>query len=429
MDQPLRHVLLITYHFPPSAGVAVHRMLGLVRHLPDFGWRPVVVAPPRLRWEPQDQALLQQVPDGTPVYHVPFRARGLWSRLGDKFAPLLRWQPDARHACLEAVASHRPEAVITSSPPGCVHYLGRAMQKRFGLPWIICLRDPWIANFRPDVPRSWTQWLETPMEARVMRQADAIVANTPLNLKGLQAAYPAQAHKMEYILNGFDPERFEDLPTWQPAADRITLLHAGELYSGRDPRPLLDALKNLHSAGGRARWRVEFLGESTEGTFDLPREVASRALSDVVQLTPQVPYAEALGRLGRADILLLLHTPGMKIGVPAKLYEYLGARRPILALAEPDSDIAWVLKDTGTPHRIAPFRDVPRIQQALVELAGEVHAGVTVPAGDERLEPFTRRAMARRFAQRLDALTASRPHTGDTFYGRGAAPVKGAATM
>ena len=83
---PLRKVLLLTYHFPPSGAVAVYRMLGLVRHLPAFGWQPIVVAPPRVPWEPEDASLLAQIPPGTPVERVPF-ARGFLGKLARWFAP------------------------------------------------------------------------------------------------------------------------------------------------------------------------------------------------------------------------------------------------------------------------------------------------------------------------------------------------------
>jgi hypothetical protein len=106
----------------------------------------------------------------------------------------------------------------------------------------------------------------------------------------------------------------------------------------------------------------------------------------------------------RADILLLMHTPDYRIGVPAKLYEYLGAGRPILALAEPDGDVAWVLRESKVLHRIAPPRDVERIRQAVFELTREVQAGSPAVPDRAALEQFTRERMAKRFADCLDSL-------------------------
>jgi glycosyltransferase involved in cell wall biosynthesis len=396
----LRKVLLLTYHFPPSAAVAVYRTLGLVRHLPSFGWQPIVVAPPSTPFEPEDPALLERIPHGTPVTRVPLAA-GLWGKLVRRVAPQVHWLPRALRACRHALREHRIEAVITSGPPGAVHLLGMRLRARHGLPWVACFRDPWIVN-HPSPPRGLRGRFERFLEGRVMRSADVLVANTPLNQEGWQAAYPRFAHKMTTVTNGFDPDLFAE-PAEPPPGGGLDLLHAGELYSGRDPRPLLDALVGLPGV------HVTFLGRSTELIYDLPAEVRARGLEGAVTLVDQVPYAESLRRVRRAGALLLILAPGLRVGVPAKLYEYLGANRPILALAEPDGDIAWVLRESGVLHRVVPARDVQGIRQALVELAGAVAAGTPVVSEPSGLRNFTREHMARRFAECLDACARHTP--------------------
>ena len=94
---PLRKVLLLTYHFPPSGAVAVYRMLGLVHYLPKYGWQPVVVAPPRVPWEPEDASLLAQVPPETPIERVPF-ASGFVGKIARYLAPESHWLWKARSA-------------------------------------------------------------------------------------------------------------------------------------------------------------------------------------------------------------------------------------------------------------------------------------------------------------------------------------------
>jgi len=396
----MRKVLLLTYHFPPSGAVAVYRMLGLVRYLPRFGWQPLVVAPPRVPWEPEDTSLLEQIPDGTPIERVPF-AQGFLGKFARYVAPEGHWLLKARPACERMIRQHRPDAIITSSPPGVVHLLGRWLQRQHQLPWFACFRDPWITNhqdLRPTLYHRYERWLES----KVMRHADCLIANTPLNEAGWANAYPQEAHKIVTIPNGFDPERFAICATPTGSRERLTMLHAGEFYSGRDPRPLLDAL-----AAERLPIDVEFLGRKTETMFDFSTEIQARGLSECVRHGGQIPYADSLERMQRADILLLVHSPGYRVGVPAKLYEYLGAGRPILALAEPDSDIAWVLRESGVLHRIAPPTDVARIRQALVELTREVNACEFREANANGLQQFTRERMAQRFAECLDSCVPS----------------------
>jgi glycosyltransferase involved in cell wall biosynthesis len=384
-------------------------MLGLVRFLPQLGWQPVVVAPPRVPWEPEDVSLLAQIPDGTPVERVPF-ASGFFGKVARYLAPEGHWLVAARSACLRMIREHQPEAIITSSPPGCVHVLGMRLSGRFGLPWIADFRDPWIANRTPaDIAKA--RRCEPWLERRAMAQASVLVANTPLNQELWTQTFPQHAHKMVTITNGFDPERFAPVAESTQSSETITILHAGELYYGRDPRPLLDALKRTRDAGTRLPVQVEFVGRATEGLFDLPAEIQSRGLEDQVKTAGQIPYAEAIARMQRAGVLLLIQSPGYKVGVPAKLYEYLGAGRPIFALAEPDGDVAWVLRESKVLHRLAPPLDVEKIKQALVELTGDIQSGHPAAPDPAALRQFTRARMAERFAECLERATRrTEPH-------------------
>jgi hypothetical protein len=89
------------------------------------------------------------------------------------------------------------------------------------------------------------------------------------------------------------------------------------------------------------------------------------------------------------------------MGIPAKLFEYLGAQRPILALAEPESDVAWVLKESGCVHRIVAPTDPARVKQALTDLVNEKAEGRAVSPRSPPAAGFTRQAMAQRLAETL----------------------------
>jgi glycosyltransferase involved in cell wall biosynthesis len=128
-----------------------------------------------------------------------------------------------------------------------------------------------------------------------------------------------------------------------------------------------------------------------------------------VELRGQVPYSEALAEMRRANILLLLDSPGRRAGVPAKLYEYLGSGRPVLALAEPDGDTAVVLQRSGVLHRVVAPGDVAAIRQALVELGEAVRTGRPAVADPEALRQLTRESVAGDLAQLLTRLTGNTP--------------------
>jgi glycosyltransferase involved in cell wall biosynthesis len=417
-----RKLLLVTYHFPPSAASGSFRLLGFARHLPKFGWDPVVVAPPRGLFEPVDEELGRQVPPETVAYSVP-HPRGLFARALRRLG-LARdalWLPRALRACARAVRTHRPAAVLTSGPPHFVHLLGRALKRIYGLPWLADFRDLWVASTPRAQNRSLFARWEALCERGVMRDADVLIANAPRATRGLRNAFPKYADKTVTLTNGYDPEAFP-APTRGASDGPLTLLHAGELYSGRNPLPLLDGLAALRRGQPLGRpVRLVFLGEVNVYGETLGEEARRRGLEGLVTIEPQVGYGEAIQRMARADLLLLLDAPGRKQGVPAKLYEYLGARRPVLALAEPDGDTAWALRESGVLHRTALPNDPAATERALRELTEAVREGAPVSA-ERPVRAFTRASLAGELAGLLETCLAPAAEA----FPRGAVRLEGA---
>src|SRR5262249_14204987 len=153
------------------------------------------------------------------------------------------WLPLAWPACMRSVWSDRPDVLLTSGPPQWVHVLGYGLKRLFRIPWVADFRDPWITNNEirgvsgPD--RRW----QADWEATVLKEADRVIANAPGARDGLRQAYPAQQHKIVSITNGYDPERFSGAGAPSRASEegrKGRIVHVGEIYSGRDPRPFLD---------------------------------------------------------------------------------------------------------------------------------------------------------------------------------------------
>jgi glycosyltransferase involved in cell wall biosynthesis len=374
-------------------------MLGFARHLPRFGWRVRALAPPCLPWEPVDEQLLKQLPRDCVVHAVPYpQSRAI--KILRRFAPNGIWLPPAYRALRRIVAESRPDAVLTSGPPQCVHVLGLWLKRRYGMSWAADFRDPWVVGDRQENWRSLRVWLARRCERAILRNADLVIANAPRACARLRAGYPVQQDKIVVVTNGFDPEK--PSPRCAPGRSCLEIVHAGDIYFGRDPRPFLDALRG-DDAGDT---RVRFLGRATGGDLDLTAEARARGLDRRVESVGQVSYEASRRAMANADILLLLDSPGRKVGVPAKLYEYLGAGAAILALTEPDGDAAWVLRESGVLHRIAPPRDVQCIRRAIAELTACILAGQAIHSAPDRLAAFTRESTASVLANHLDTLVA-----------------------
>ena len=405
-----RTLLLATYHFPPSAASGSFRLLGFARHLLAHGWRTVVVAPPLMPFEPVDEKLARQVPRETVVYPVPYpQGDPLSNRLIRRFAPYGVWLPAAYQACARAIAEHRPDAVLTSSPPHTIHLLGRLLKSRYGLPWVADYRDPWLYGLGKPLPTTWCGRWEALKEKSILKAADGIVTNTPLARAALANDLPEYAAKMTYITNGFDPESFAANEPAPRQASQLTILHTGELYAGRDPRPLFDALTTLDPTT-KAALRLAFLGQSSDPRYDWPGEVRERGLDGMVSFAGHAQYGEALRQMQAADILLLLDHPGRRVGIPAKLFEYFGARRPILALSDPQGDVGWALRQSGVQYRIAMPNEPGLIRQAVTELVREI--GATSAEPQPIPEEFTRAHMAAQLARFLEKVSRRRASVG-----------------
>ena len=393
----LKKALLITYHFPPSAASGAFRLLGFARHLPTFGWQPIVVAPPTMPWEPVDSELARSLPEEVVVEPVPYPASA--PRLLRMFAQNAIWLPRAWSACRRMIREHRPDVILTSGPPHCVHVLGHYLKRWSGLPWVADLRDPWISD--GTVRRlSWSARYAQRWERRVFANADRILANAPNACQLYQDAYPLQCDKVVTLTNGFDPR--DASPRERHDMQVTRLLHAGEIYAGRDPLPLFQALAQLNAASA-PHYQLEIIGRCESDGLALPNLLRQRGWDDFVALQGQRAYRDTLDAMDAADILVLFDSPGRTVGVPAKLYEYFGAGRPILALAEPDGDVAAILRASGVLHRVASPRNRDQIERAVRELTQALQSA-NGRANPPSLQQFTRANIARALAMQFDTL-------------------------
>jgi glycosyltransferase involved in cell wall biosynthesis len=306
------------------------------------------------------------------------------------------------------IREQKPDVILTSGPPHCIHLLGKEARKTFGIPWVVDCRDPWVTTTDVLPPKGMQKIYEQYWERRVFAQADAIVCNAPHARAKLAEALPQWAAKMHIIPNGYDPEIFPQATAPRPAGP-VRLLHAGQLYVGRDPGPILEAVAGI-APGTVPPFQVEFLGRTHYAPgADLATEAHQRGLGETIVCRGQVSYQQTLHEMVAADILLLMDTPHRQIGVPAKLYEYLGAGRPVLATGEQNGDLAAILGQSGVPYRIAPPKNSVAIRTALIELVQGVAQGTLPAMDDARRRQFTRSALAGKLAELFETLRKARP--------------------
>jgi glycosyltransferase involved in cell wall biosynthesis len=398
--------LLVSFYFPPAGGGGVQRPLKLAQYLPALGVETHVLAPDDPRWVHRDDGLRLPTqawvhrarylgPSGGSPAEVLRGTEGL-ARAAKQVRLLGRrllvpdesvgWNVTAIPAAIRLVREHGIDWVITTSPPGSVHLVGAAVQRATPARWLADLRDSlaFHPHRRADtVATRAKERLRGGMARLVASRADAISCVSEAIADEMRALEPRGP--VRSIANGSDFDDFAGLE-YEPAG-RMRITHAGSFFGKRDPRPFLQALE---------RSGLDVVARFVGDFRPADREWAeSIGLGDRLDLVPYAPRATslALQRDSEALLLLIPDAGGRGRGVlSGKVFEYLAAGRPILAVVPPDGAAAELIRAVGAGPVVAPD-DVDGIRAALVELHGRFADG-GLP--DVVLDDAWRRRLSRR---------------------------------
>ena len=435
------NILLVTYDFPPGLS-GVRRMVKFAKYLPEFGFDPMVLAAQPDEGLPPDLETLAEVEaQGYPVHRTPsldaYQARRLLRPVAAKFrrvaeapdltapaatppppgsvtraaAALARgmsrwlllpddragWLPFACPAAQRILRSQPVRFVLTSSYPSSAHLVGRWLKRRFKVKWIADFRDGWTQNpYFAKYPTPLHAALDRRLEAAVAREADAILAVSEPIAGHLRRA--GGGDRVRVIPNGFDPD---DTRGIQPIAfDRFTLAYTGTLFMQRSPESFFAAVRGLLDShpgiGGNFQvvFRSRFKPEHDAAVRDL-------GLGGVVKNWGMGTHREALQLQLSADALLVLEgdAPNSEIMLTQKIFEYLAADKPVLAVA-PRGALADLVRRSRAGVVVAPD-NVYQIKERLFDL---FNGQVRHDPDRALIATFHRRELARQLADILDSL-------------------------
>lgn len=379
-----KRLLLISYHFPPVGGAGVQRPLKFVKYLRQFGWDvsvlmaanpsvPVfdeslcrdlpddlVIAKART-WEP-DYRLKQQLgQQQTAKSGVVAKLKGFAKGAAKSMAsvvlqpdPQMLWVPNALQVAKQLLARLPHDAILATAPPYSNLVLGTMLKKRTRLPLIVDYRDEWdlSSQYLENSRRDWfSQVVQERMQRSVLRRADAIIATTQGSTARLQdRAKQAGSRAPAYcIFNGFDTTDFEGLfntsQTSTAERSRFRVVYTGTLWNLTNVQPVVEAVERLQQDSPELLDRLElvFVGRKTpEQVALLNRLLVTRCKVDI---RDYCDHAVALQLMSDADALCLLLSgvPGAERVAPAKLFEYLALRKPILAIT-PEGETAGIVR-------------------------------------------------------------------------------------
>lgn len=363
-----KKILMLINFFPPAAGGGVYRPLSFVKYLPGMSWEVTVITPRAGEFWISDPSLEEEIPPEVRVVRTGSLSASRMLNLirrggGGKRATrssgrfeILRklgefillpdtyvgWVPFAVRAASGLCSEEKFDLIYSTSPPDSTHLAAGKLSRRFGIPWVVDFRDPWIGLYLRDPATPLHRHLHSKMERRAA-EADLVLVTTDWQKKKLLQLYPSA--RVEKIPNGYDSEKFERFENLKPDPERFTFLHTGMLTLGRKSRNFLEGLSFFMKRTGTGSDSLQaiFAGAWESGNREW---VDKLGLREVTDFKGHLPHDQCIRLEKESHVLLLIKHDDFRYRglIPGKLYEYIGARRPILAVV-PDGEAGEIVRN------------------------------------------------------------------------------------
>ena len=357
-------VLIVSFAFPPSNVIGAVRVGKLARYLDQRGHDvrvlatdlvedrslPLEIARERVFYteyrQRQRQHWIERIArllPGHTAFHTAGRhedasaqggapARSLRQTFRRHYLGLIHipdmradWVSTAVPAGRQLINGWKPQIIFASAPSNTGLIVAGRLARAYKIPWVADFRDLWVDNPYYSEP-GWRKRIDAILERQVLRRAAGLVTVSPIWAEQLRRRH---GKDVTVVYNGYAEEDFPPLAQRTAPGESLTIRYMGSIYRGyRDPSVLFSAIALLPEYL-RARINVEFFSDEGDAVLDA---AAAHRVQSAVAVKPRVPYRHALALQMDADVLLLLQSsdPRDEGNLPAKLFEYLYARRPIL---------------------------------------------------------------------------------------------------
>lgn len=377
------NVLIIAYYFPPMGLSGVQRTLKFVKYLPDFGWNPVVLTTDSTNYYAYDDSLLNEIPDEVRIYRAsesnrksksiskPRKFPNYFVQKIGRFITQLFKQPDSKihwrkFALIQAeeiVKKYDIKAIFATAPPFTDFIIGKEIAEKYDIPLLIDYRDSWVDNPFHYFPTLWHKNYNINLEKSILTISEKAFVITRYAKELLLKRYRFLSHDDVVILShGYDPEDFDKIPK-SFNSRKLTLTHSGLFQDNRTPKYFLKALNEFFKENKSARndFEIRFIGLMRTSHSKL---IKRYKLDDVCIQTGYVSHINAVEHLVESDVLWM--TVNDTIRTPGKLYEYIGAMKPILFIG-PKGPVYSLVADTKAGFFASP-KNVKEIKSCIEDL-------------------------------------------------------------
>jgi glycosyltransferase involved in cell wall biosynthesis len=426
----MKNILMIAYAFPPLNFSGTARPFGFAKYLPDFGYRPTILTRLGTGPHPADEKMLGDLENKCDILRIPPGDNDNWPNwlkqkfkfpdkllqtlnLGpNRFSESLAWRatnflPGIKEyihwgrptlsAAKKIIRQQHFDLIWATGDPWASLITGYKLSKSFNLPWVADIRDPWTYGvmWNPQTPRI-AKWNQT-WEQKILAHAHYSVFTSPLTRDIYRARVNNPiASRIVSITNGFDNSENNPIPIPKHNDHQCRFCFVGNLTTNRNPQVLLHAFQLARQSIPPDQLTLHFIGRISpyEKLFD----------SNLVQHTPPVSQDQSRQFMRSADVLVLLQatiTQGADV-ISGKIYEYLAAQKPILAVVPETGGDAWLIRQTNA-GLVTGTTDPNKIAHAIKHYWQFWKQNKLVsPVTPDQLDRFSRRNLTRQLAELFD---------------------------
>lgn len=425
-------VLIVTYYWPPAGGPGVQRWLKFVKYFREFGIEPVVFSPANPNYPLIDPLLENEIPRDVQVIKFPISepyqlakffskkktkqiSSGIISKkdigIIEKMMLFVRGNffiPDARVGWVKPsvaflskyISEHKIDILITTGPPHSLHLIGKELKEKLGIKWLADFRDPWTTiHYHKSLRLTKTSARKhKQLESAVLKTADQIVVTSPTTKREFEELTNTP---IEVITNGFDV--FEPKSTTLDPVFSIS--HIGSVLSERNPDFFWEVLYEICQTNDTFKndLQLKFAGAVSE---EVKQSLRKSGLIENCEFLGYVSHHQALQLQTKSQLLLLVEidSPDTRAIIPGKVFEYLAAQRPIIAIGPRGSDIEEIIEETGAGNF---FNWGDRtIKELILQHYAKFLKG-ELQVSSRNIEKYSRKELTRQMATVIETLGGS----------------------
>jgi glycosyltransferase involved in cell wall biosynthesis len=412
-------VLIITYYWPPAGGSGVQRWLKFVKYLQNFDVEPIVYTVDNANYPKEDKTLLHEVPTNIKILKQPIWEptnllfwkkkeaqksdvsnavnNGFLSFIRGNFFipdPKIFWVNSSVKFLHQYLKENKVEVVISTGPPHSMHLIAQKLKQKTNIKWIADFRDPWSNLYYNEEFRqlSFAKKKNEKLENSVFKNADCILTVS----NSLKKEFDQKATRVEVITNGFDDEVVTN--TLIILDEKFSISYIGLLPKQSNPKLLFKVLSTLcaEDTDFKANLKLNFIGDISQ---DVKQEIINYNLLENTNFIGYVSHKEAIAYQRKAQVLLLLipnvaKSEGILTG---KLFEYLTAKRPILAMGPETGDLSEILKNTSSGV-VVDFGNEAKLTSEIRNLYQQYKTG-DLQVNSKNIEQFHRKELTKSLSE------------------------------